>query len=414
MDYDLHLGDMREVLRTFEAESIDSIVSDPPYGLSFMGKGWDKGVPGDEFWKEALRVAKPGAHLLAFGGTRTYHRLMCAIEDAGWEIRDCIMWVYGSGFPKSHDVSKAIDREAGAEREVVGLSNRHGGGAKVFENQGGVGFETNGKPYITAPATEAAKQWHGWGTALKPAWEPIIVARKPLEGTVAQNVLKHGTGGMNIEACRVEGVIEHRAGGLHRGSGNTVGSFSGTTEFEKEPHGRWPANLIHDGSDEVVGLFPADAGGGFGVRGAHSSEHLKGKKATYEQVGFGDSGSAARFFYCAKTSKRDRNEGCEGLPIGSPVESGRSTPAEGRKSAVGAPRSNHHPTVKPTDLMRYCVKLVTPPGGVVLDPFMGSGSTGKAAMLEGMNFIGVDLDPEYLRIADSRISHALKNRESKC
>lgn len=333
MDYDLHLGDMREVLRTFEAETIDSIVSDPPYGLSFMGKGWDRGVPGVEFWQEALRVAKPGAHLLAFGGTRTFHRLTCAIEDAGWEVRDCIMWVYGSGFPKSHNLK--------GERQ-------------------------------------------GWGTALKPAWEPIIVAKKPMKTTVAQNVSKHGTGGINIDGCRVG-----TDGGTCRDGKADTPNDAGWENMRGHgiatlAAGRWPANLIHDGSEEVVELFPAQAGGGFGVRGAHSSEHLKGKKATYEQVGFGDSGSAARFFYCAKASKKDR----------------------------GA--DNRHPTVKPTDLMRYCVRLITAPGGVVLDPFMGSGSTGKAAMLEGMNFIGIDLDPEYLRIADSRISHALKNRESKC
>jgi DNA modification methylase len=334
LDYDLHLGDMREVLRTFEAESIDSIVSDPPYGLSFMGKGWDRGVPGAEFWQEALRVAKPGAHLLAFGGTRTYHRLICAIEDAGWEIRDCIMWVHSQGFPKSHNLKG---------------------------------------------------EWQGWGTTLKPAWEPIIVARKPLEGTVAQNVLKHGTGGMNIDGCRVgTDLIEQGRAGRSECESDSLGKKLMGTSTQQWQAGRWPANLIHDGSEEVLALFPAQAGGGFGVRGGRSSEQLPGLKATYEQVGFGDSGSAARFFYCAKASKKDR----------------------------GA--DNPHPCVKPTDLMRYCVKLVTPPGGVVLDPFMGSGSTGKAAMLEGMNFIGVDLDPEYLRIADSRISHALKNQESKC
>ena len=392
VDFDVHVGDMREVLAGFEPDSFDSLVTDPPYGLSFMGKGWDKGVPGDEFWKEALRVAKPGAHLLAFGGTRTYHRLMCAIEDAGWEIRDCIMWVHSQGFPKSHSIGKAIDREAGAEREKVLVSTTatnkpYLAVSATYSHSKHAGFRD-----ISAPITDAAKQWEGWGTALKPSWEPIIVARKPLEGTVAQNVLKHGTGGMNIEACRVGDTVETwpktrsyplRKLGLEGGS--TYGSENAPTELtQNTPAGRWPANLIHDGSEEVVSLFPADAGGGFGVRGAHSSEHLKGKKATYEQVGFGDSGSAARFFYCAKTTKKDR----------------------------GA--DNRHPTVKPTDLMRYCVKLVTPVGGVVLDPFMGSGSTGKGALLEGMNFVGVELDPEYAKIAIARLNAAQTKRNSAC
>jgi site-specific DNA-methyltransferase (adenine-specific) len=197
MTFIVHHGDCREVMATLDAESVDAIVSDPPYGLSFMGKGWDHGVPGVEFWTEALRVAKPGAHLLAFGGTRTYHRLACAIEDAGWEIRDCVMWVYGSGFPKSHDVSKAIDKAAGAEREVVGV-HRHAHLNKYRSQAATYGTPTNNTEE-TAPATDAARQWSGWGTALKPAWEPIIVARKPPVGTVAENVLTHGTGGINVD-----------------------------------------------------------------------------------------------------------------------------------------------------------------------------------------------------------------------
>ena len=206
--YTIHTGDCREVLRDYPDNHFDSIVTDPPYGLSFMGKGWDKGVPNEEFWLEALRVAKPGAHLLAFGGTRTFHRLTVAIEDAGWEIRDCVMWVYGSGFPKSHDVGKAIDREAGAEREVVGTKPAGNGPLKsghVNSSGGGMSIGTERSPAIqvTAPATDAAKQWQGWGTALKPAWEPIIVARKPLVGTVAANVLRYGTGAINIDGCRV-------------------------------------------------------------------------------------------------------------------------------------------------------------------------------------------------------------------
>ena len=363
-DYEILAGDCRDVMAAMDAESVDSIVTDPPYGLSaaknsgkssrggFMGKEWDHGVPGVEFWTEALRVAKPGAHLLAFGGTRTYHRLACAIEDAGWEIRDCVMWVHSQGFPKSHDVSRAIDREAGAEREVVSKQvtkwtptgrNERYGKLDYFETEGG--YEVRS---ITAPATDAAKQWAGWGTALKPAYEPVIVARKKLIGTVAQNVLTHGTGGLNIDGCRVgcepiKTVMSGRSGGTWEGKCGLTGT--GTTEHA----GRWPANFCHDGSDEVVGLFPNDA---------------------------------ARFFYMAKCSKKDRNEGLEGVV-------------------------NHHPCLKPTALMRYLCRLVTPPGGIVLDPFMGSGSTGKAAMLEGFRFIGIEREAEYVEIARARIGAVL-------
>ena len=304
--YTLHTGDCRKVMSDYPADHFDSIVSDPPYGLSFMGNGWDKGVPGEEFWREALRVAKPGAHLLAFGGTRTFHRLTVAIEDSGWEIRDVVCWLYGSGFPKSLNV-------------------------------GG-----------------------GWGTALKPAWEPVIMARKSLVGTVAANLLLHGTGALNIDGARV-------------GAG--------------EGQGRWPANLMHDGSDEVVARFPIlpgagskkDAGGwnskgGWGFIG----------KGEYGGARYGDRGSVARFFYCAKASNADREEG------------------------------NTHPTVKPTDLMRYLCRLVTPTDGLVLDPFMGSGSTGKGALLEGFRFVGIDLDPAHVAIAKARCQFAVETVESEC
>jgi site-specific DNA-methyltransferase (adenine-specific) len=336
-------------MATLDAESVDSIVTDPPYGLSFMGRDWDHGVPGVAFWRETLRVAKPGVHLLAFGGTRTYHRLACAIEDAGWEIRDCIMWVYGSGFPKSHDVSKAIDREAGAERDMVDKITRAGSfgyGVTVHQSGG----SKSGISYLTAPATDAAKQWDGWGTALKPAYEPIIVARKPLVGTVAANVQQYGTGAINVNGCRVES------------------------------EGRWPANFIHDGSDEVI-------------------------------TGLGES---ARFFYCAKAGKRDRDEGCEGFqPRLAGVMNMRSDNHAQATGNIFAPKSTHHPTVKPTDLMRYLCRLVTPPGGTVLDPFMGSGSTGKGATLEGFNFTGIERNAEYIEIAKARIQHATDSASEK-
>jgi site-specific DNA-methyltransferase (adenine-specific) len=411
-------------MATLDADSVDAIVCDPPYGLSFMGKGWDHGVPGVEFWAEALRVAKPGAHLLAFGGTRTYHRLACAIEDAGWEIRDCVMWVYGSGFPKSHDVSKAIDKAAGAEREVVGISSVTGARQSRTMDDGNKGTRRtyqNDEPVvnsITAPATDAARQWSGWGTALKPAWEPIIVARKPLVGNVAENVLTHGTGAINVDGCRV-GID----GGTSRSHQEAYGDGGRMDQGGAQPWrtghdivsinaGRWPANLIHDGSDEVAGLFPGDRPSN-GRRVASSRNGFAMKAQPEVDTGYGDSGSAARFFYCAKASKADRDEGCEGLP-----QTTKQSVAHGNKrhgtlpytneprEMKPRPRGNHHPTVKPTDLMRYLCRLVTPPGGVVLDPFTGSGSTGKGAVLEGFRFIGIEREAEYVEIAKARIAAA--------
>lgn len=414
MDYTLHHGDCLEVMATMADNSVDAIVTDPPYGLSFMGKNWDHGVPGEAFWREALRVAKPGAHLLAFGGTRTFHRLAVAIEDAGWEIRDTVMWVYGSGFPKSHDISKAIDKAAGAEREVVGeydtrgiqepsKSGKTSSGISGLQN---VHFHQGCKSKITpitAPATSEAQQWQGWGTALKPAWEPVIVARKPLEGTVAANVLKYGTGAINVDGCRVEhnGRRSPNAGDgtVHRTTVNTYGKATSGDTFDVNQH-RWPANLIHDGSEEVVGLFPNSGKGNGGKPYNYKGKEYNNKDTSMfngdkpnAPSNFNDSGSAARYFkacpdddledreirrlfYCAKASKADRGEG------------------------------NIHSTVKPTNLMRYLCRLVTPPGGIVLDPFMGSGSTGKAAILEGFQFIGIEREAEYLAIAEARISHA--------
>lgn len=405
--HDVHNGDCRKVMATLDAESVDAIVSDPPYGLSFMGKGWDHGVPGAEFWTEAFRVAKPGAHLLAFGGTRTYHRLACAIEDAGWEVRDCIMWVYGSGFPKSHDVSKAIDKVAKAERLVIGPPTPGGQG--------------NGNAYgaITRPPATA---WQGWGTALKPAWEPIIVARKPLAGTVAANVLEHGTGGLNVDGCRVNPGERVPGGGKSKRGADGGGIYGiGAAQQNADPHaaGRWPANLIHDGSEEVVGLFPQTGP----AKAAHRGTG-KGKSNAYG-VYSGEStvrghdvngGSAARFFYCAKASKADRDEGCEGLEAKSRLDDvgNKWTTVDyrdGHERSVMA--RNHHPTVKPTDLMRYLCRLVTPPGGTVLDPFCGSGSTGKAAILEGFQFVGIEREDEYVAIAKARCSAAEMERSGE-
>lgn len=376
-------GDCREQLRNIADASIDSIVTDPPYELGFMNRKWDSsGIAYDiTVWQECLRVLKPGGHLLSFGGTRTYHRMTCAIEDAGFEIRDCIMWVYGSGFPKSHDVSKAIDKAAGAERgqEQPHPTNQCKGGqwckCQTLDATGR--YSPTKHPAITAPATEAAKQWQGWGSALKPAVEPIVCARKPLDGTIADNVLRHGTGGINIDGCRVgtEATIRPNGPiGFHGGgSGGTGGSVSG----------RWPANLIHDGSYEVVGLFPHQKSPKTYTRSTHAEgEWLHSKGAGTRQAGFGDSGSAARFFYCAKTSPSERGE-------------------------------NSHPTVKPLALMRYLCRLVTPPQGVVLDPFAGSGSTLVAARAEGFSAIGCELEAAHIDIIKRRLDLPIESAEEQ-
>lgn len=607
----LHHGDCLAVLPTLEANSVHAIVTDPPYGLGFMGKEWDHGVPGEAFWREAIRVAKPGAHLLAFGGTRKFHRLMVGIEDAGWEIRDTIMWVYGSGFPKSLDVSKAIDAAAGAERtETTGLGWHYGTGRGEGHTTGAwaqpyqEGDAAKGTP-LTAPATPEAAEWDGWGTALKPAhemivwatkpgdgvtidasllaleqelwsmcsangvgvpspsnpsvsdaglfdgaqwsadgsintpadsseptdtlpsalaltlcwntvrswrrilgalsevmststteitsglttdlktlwssvspltatnmlqnvmavrgttppvspavecfngvadklaairilsapvsatglerrtrldgvelrpnWRPIIVARKPLAGTVAQNVLKHGTGGINVDACRVGIDVDdpnHRPGETVT-IGPTTSMFGvGQQRRGNMGEGRWPANLIHDGSEEVLSLFPESEGGAWPASGARFGYSGGQRQQLGERTEMIDSGSAARFFYCAKASREDREEGLADMPLRSAGEAtdridgtaGLQSPRAGASRTNGA--RNFHPTVKPTVLMRYLCKLVTPKDGVILDMFMGSGSTGKAAMLEGFQFIGIDLEADYVAIAERRIAWA--------
>ena len=414
----LLLGDCLDRLREMPDNSVDSVVTDPPYGLSFMGKKWDYDVPSEEIWRECLRVLKPGGHLLAFAGTRTQHRMAVRIEDAGFEIRDMIAWVYGSGFPKSLDVSKAIDKAAGVEREVVGARIDSDGRSRRSEPNGGgsTGFsgELNVSPVITAPATEAAQQWQGWGTALKPALEPITVARKPLgEKTVAANVLVHGTGAINVDGCRIPGIKPQVTQGIN----TNASSFNVAKErrISGEPNeGRWPSNLIHDGSDEVVGLFPESKSTPFVAKHTNKIELNCQMMVSQEYApngGFADTGSAARFFYCAKASKKDRDEGLERFEqkqtaaMQGNLVSGQRVAGDGTPIATPV-RANTHPTVKPTALMRYLCRLVTPPEGIVLDPFMGSGSTGKAAILEGFQFIGIERDEEYMEIAKARISAA--------
>ena len=592
--YGLLNADCLEVMRKMPADCIDAIVTDPPYGLSFMGKEWDHGVPGVEFWKEALRVAKPGAHMVAFGGTRTYHRLACAIEDAGWEIRDQIGWVYSSGFPKSMDISKAIDKKLGAER-----ASRGG----VGEHEGNIDFGMKnrcpkcGKPFFSAnpctcprddlvPITEEAKKWSGWGTCLKPAFEPIVLARKPLDGTAVENVMKHGVGGLNIDECRVpsdEPVVVHSPARatLYDSGHNNMGTWV-------DNRGRFPANIIHDGSEEVMDAFdnkltpdvtpivlarkPLDGTvadnvlkygvGGLNIEecrvpttdnlngGAYSKNGNRGNLAGDERdekgagmfapgktvgkdftqptgrfpaniIHDGSIGSAARFFYCAKASKKEKGKNCERILSWekdqeltqlleksnqllkdtlefmmqkqeeiecSMILSGNNTMDAYQKECKSiismalkvitelktsflslrlntndfildviktneehginvaqlaaklnqlkqdstkeeilsvlnvvtalfdvlaeirncAKVGNQHPTVKPIALMEYLVKLVSPKGAKVMDPFMGSGSTGIAALNLGRNFIGIEKEPEYFNIAKDRIEGAFQ------
>lgn len=517
--FTLHLGDCLETLRAMPDSSVDSVVCDPPYGLSkepdmvevlrhwlagddythkgngFMGKSWDSFVPGPSVWREVLRVLKPGGHLLAFFGTRTQDIGTLAIRLAGFEIRDSIAWVYGSGFPKSMDVSKAIDKarddsadilrvtifladaadHAGITRgdvdarlgtsdmagwwlsrlqhrcqcpkwdqwlqlkvllnlsdemdaEVWRLNGRKGQPGEAWQSadllavdvrmneasgivSAGRSERTEVERQIKAANSDAARQWQGWGTALKPALEPITVARKPLIGTVAANVLEHGTGAINVDGCRVHsddsagysysvqrmapGADQNKTGKTHQEGV----AFQGQTK-----DGRWPANLIHDGSDEVLAQFPdtgKSTGGNTGKKAAAIYGAYKGLGGG--EAGFGDTGSAARFFYCAKASRTDRNEGL--ASSSTPALEMGATMRDREDADWPARNGNHHPTVKPTDLMAYLCRLVTPPGGTVLDPFMGSGSTGKAAMREGFHFIGCELSPDYLEIARTRIEH---------
>jgi site-specific DNA-methyltransferase (adenine-specific) len=456
MTFTILHGNNLDILPTLADNSVDSIVTDPPYELGFMGKKWDSsGIAYSvELWTECLRVLKPGGHLLSFGGTRTYHRVAVAIEDAGFEIRDNIAWLYGSGFPKSLDVSKAIDKGSGENEKrrlefvtwmratgisaneinevtgtqmashYIGLSQpaiatvdlfdklrpylpevpeaierlvaeRTGIEWTAYKNRAVLGKKewsnsenhfTPGQDHtkrvnldITAPSTPEAEQWEGWGTALKPAHEPIIVARKPLIGTVGHNVLTHGTGALNIDGSRIGTESTQRK--VAAGKGWTIDTSNAVTKAGTygSAKGRWPANIILD--EHTAGLLDEQS-------------------------------DASRFFYVAKASKRDRNEGLEGLDDTAAAimvdrkadSAGMSSPRAGAGRTSGA--KNFHPTVKPTALMEYLVKLVTPPNGTVLDPFTGSGSTGKAAILNGFNFIGIEMTEDYLPIIDARLKHA--------
>jgi len=385
----LYLGNSLEILKQLPNNSVDSIVTDPPYGLSFMGKKWDYDVPSVEIWQECLRVLKPGGHLLAFAGTRTQHRMAIRIEDAGFEIRDMIAWIYGSGFPKSLNIGKAVDKLLGNERTVQNYTCQDIRG-NSFESQ-----RAKERPRLEQEITIGSSLFEGWGTALKPALEPITVARKPIsENNIAENCLKYGTGGINIDGCRVESELPDSKGKL--------------------PSGRFPANLIHDGSDEVLELFPNTKSGNLNSghkRGEGTGNSFMGGGGTITGNYGGDSGSAARFFYCAKASKAERNAGCDELPKGEAPASARSKAAEGRNNPLGEPRQNHHPTVKPIAVMQWLLRLVTPKGGITLDPFSGSGSTQCAAIREGFHYIGIEISEEYLAIAARRIDTELDHAD---
>ena len=372
MTFTILHGNNLNILPTLPDNSVDSIVTDPPYELGFMGKKWDSsGIAYSvELWTECLRVVKPGGHLLSFGGTRTFHRVAVAIEDAGFEIRDNMAWLYGSGFPKSLDVSKAIDKAAGAERKRVPYV---GGIASGQNNYGGSGKIHSGSKVGDTPSTPEAQQWEGWGTALKPAHEPIIVARKPLIGTVANNVLTYGTGALNIDGSRIGSDGGTFKASKPEGTSNGIygNGINGAVEIGELNKGRWPANIVLD--EHTAGLLDEQS-------------------------------DASRFFYVAKASKRDRNEELEDFPLRK--SDTRSEIAAGIWSEMESAKQNFHPTVKPTALMEYLVKLVTPPNGTVLDPFTGSGSTGKAAILNGFDFIGIEMTEDYLPIIKARLKHA--------
>jgi DNA modification methylase len=457
-------GDCLQKLKELEDNSIDSVVTDPPYEIGFMGKGWDdSGIANNpELWKEVLRVLKPGGHLLSFSHSRTYHRQAVAVEDAGFEIRDQIMWIYGSGFPKSHNIGKAVDKLEGNEREVVGTKIHSQKGVKVAEERTTIGAGAFGEPR-EAEITKGNSEWEGWGTALKPAHEPIVMARKPFKGTVVDNVLEWGTGGINVDGCRIgyEDTPNPATNPKYRHEQNykmpekgqeSKGAVSfSSSNNDVNTEGRFPANIIFDEEagkilDEQSGYSKTkykpgvEEGKESGIFKTYDGRKAPGHKKKIMVGNHNDEGGASRFFYCPKASKKDRNEG---MPEQVPQFTGRPRREDGsviykethpeewndvmkdkprrEKTSLAASEEilqptlkgtmNVHPTVKPTDLMAYLVRLVTPKGGLVLDPFMGSGSTGKACVREGMNFIGIERETEYMEIAKRRIEHEQKKNK---
>lgn len=436
-DYKLYQGNMLDMLEVIESNTIDSIVTDPPYELNFMGKGWDNaGVSfNSDTWKNCYEVLKPGGYLLAFGGSRTYHRIACAIEDAGFEIRDTIMWLYGSGFPKSMNIGLAIDKKNGVESIDTG--------EKIDSMSSlGVMHDDNWKSNKDITRKIATNEWQGWGTCLKPSFEPIIVARKPFKGSLVDNVIEYGVGGINIDECRVGNEkIEYYPTDLTEAHGNKFGNGAympkDTTKELISHEGRFPANTIltYDETDfdEVCGGFPNTKQNGSiknpNLKNSLGNNGIYNKYSEKQPVwdAYQDSGSASRYFYCAKASKKDRDEGLDEFEIkGAKELLNREDNSDGASwngkyssgnafAGCGAPKKNTHPTVKPTELMQYLVRLVTPNGGTVLDPFNGSGSTGKAVMYEnkernkGYKYIGIELTEEYLPIAAARIEYVCNN-----
>lgn len=447
--YKLYQGNMLDMLDVIEPNSIDSVITDPPYELNFMGKGWDNsGIAFQpDTWKKCYEVLKSGGYLLAFGGSRTFHRIACAIEDAGFEIRDTIMWLYGSGFPKSMNIGLAIDKKNGVESIDTGIKSLN---ARPNCDKTNTLYEsgTVGKEFTIKKATN---EWNGWGTALKPSFEPIIVARKPFKGSLVDNVIEYGVGGINIDECRVEyekttnpatnplyrqqnsdKYKQVQGGELSNGAVSWTSGKNGVSEM-----GRFPANTIltYDETDfdEVCGGFPNTKGNANprnnkGTNNEQSNSVCYGKYNAYVSQNdiWGDSGSASRYFYCAKASKKDRDEGLDEFEIKSTgeLQGGRKEGSAGSimqnanggtrvnpYAGAGIPKKNTHPTVKPTELMQYLIRLVTPNNGIVLDPFNGSGSTGKAVMYEnkernkGYKYIGIELTEEYLPIAKARIEY---------
>lgn len=412
MSYKINHANIKEWAKNYDGPLFDGILCDPPYELGFMGKSWDSsGIAFDtEMWSDILKLLKPGGHLLAFSGSRTYHRMAVAIEDAGFEIRDMIEWVYGSGFPKSLNIGKAVDKIRGNEREILDYATRPDG-SKARTNVTAQSAQFGNSDSNDQRPTKGTSEWEGYGTALKPAHEPCVLARKPIEGTVANNVLKHGTGGLNIDGTRVgtESTIRNN---------HTSGVWS--SEQQENTHGstsgRFPANLIHDGSDEVLEVFPNSKSAG---------EYKKERLNTFQPdkamfaLGYqtnkyaGDSGSASRFFYTAKASKSERNAGLEGFEekVGGKMKTGIGGGV--MLTGSGNPRSttsqNHHPTVKPLSLTKYLATLIKPPtGGRLLVPFSGSGSEMIGALQAGWEYVeGVELTEEYIPIAEARIKYWL-------
>lgn len=445
--YKLYQGNMLDMLEVINPNSIDSIITDPPYELNFMSKNWDSsGIAFQvDTWKKCYEVLKPGGYLLAFGGSRTFHRIACAIEDAGFEIRDTIMWLYGSGFPKSMNLAnsveskivngngnknqfKKLDGEKGKPSSYCSFTKKNieqGFRAKDYAEQD---YEITTKVNYT---TDLAKQWQGWGTALKPSFEPIIVARKPFKGSLVDNVIKNGVGGINIDECRVEPTNEVLIRKINKSNNEIYGKYNnfGNENNISDSLGRFPANTIltYDETDfdEVCGGFPNTKTGNIKPYKRNMKNQIcygnLGKNVTSNHIG--DSGSASRYFYNAKASKKDRDEGLEEFEEKEVRVLNATNPELEQKDDVSARfitvKKNIHPTVKPTDLMQYLVRLVTPNNGTILDPFNGSGSTGKAVMYENKErnknykYIGIELTEEYLPISKARIEYVCKLAEEE-